>query len=99
MNIPVKPEVVPTNFDINEKLKRTGAHWSYLKLAPPNQDCFNYEFITSLIDEAEYAIYVRVDNYFVLVDFFKNYEEACCEAKEIIDNNQKIKSAINSPLN
>ena len=38
-----------------------------------------------------FDIHERVDNYFVLVDFFKSYEEACDDAKKIIDDHPDIK--------
>ena len=39
----------------------------------------------------EFAVYERIDNYFVLVDFFKSYDEACADAKKIIDDHPDIK--------
>ncbi|MEH5091087.1 hypothetical protein PO467_21200, partial [Enterobacter kobei] len=67
------------------------SHWCYLRAAQPHQNDFDYEFNTTFIDGLEFAIYERVGNYFVLVDFFKSYEEACDDAKKIIDDHPDIK--------
>ncbi|MFG0517318.1 hypothetical protein [Kluyvera intermedia] len=81
--------------DIQTKLKLTGSHWSYLKLARPSSDGSNYEFNQCLIGKTEYAIYERQGHYFVLVDFFKDYSKANSHAKEIIDNNSQLKQIFN----
>ncbi|SAI93511.1 hypothetical protein [Enterobacter hormaechei] len=75
---------------IIEKLKSSGANWSYLKIAQPHQDGANFEIIQLLEDEIEFAIYERQGLYFVLVDFFKSYEEASDYAKSIIGNNEAL---------
>lgn len=81
-------------FDIHAKLKSTNANWSYLFAAQPYEDGFNYQFRTNFVDEPEFAIYERIDNYFVLVDFFKSYEEACDDAKKLINEHPDIKNMI-----
>lgn len=83
---------VMNHFDIHEKIKRTGSIWARLKSAQPHQNGCNYELNTILTDEIEFALYERKGDYFVLVDFFNNYEDACEEAKIIIDKNTNIKS-------
>lgn len=91
MNISSQSESITTEFDIHEKLKSTGAHWLYRRAAQPYQDGYSYEFTTVMVGEMEFAIYERQDNYYVLVDFFKNYDEACPYAKQIIDQHPDIK--------
>lgn len=82
---------VSKEFDIHEKLRAAKTHWSYCFAAQPHDESFNYQFRTTCIDGIEFAIYERIDNYFVLVDFFKSYEEACDDAKKIIDAYPEIK--------
>ncbi|WP_227136558.1 hypothetical protein [Kosakonia radicincitans] len=91
MNNSNQTKAIATEFDIHKKLKSTGAHWSYCRAAQPHQDGFNYEFNTILVGDVEFAIYERHGNYFVLVDFFKNYDDACPEAKRIIDDHPDLK--------
>ncbi|WP_220123679.1 hypothetical protein, partial [Enterobacter hormaechei] len=91
MNITSQPNPASKEFDIHAKLKAANSHWSYLRAAQPHQNDFDYEFNTTFIDGLEFAIYERVGNYFVLVDFFKSYEEACDDAKKIIDDHPDIK--------
>ncbi len=91
MNLNTKPKSVTAKFDIHTKLKEANSHWSYLRAAQPYQNDSDYEFNTTFIDGIEFAIYERIDNYFVLVDFFKSYEEACDDAKKIIDAYPEIK--------
>lgn len=92
MNISRQSKSATPEFDIQEKLKSSGTHWNYLHIAQPHQDGFDYEFNTILGDEIEFAIYERCGSYFVLVDFFKNYDEACQNAKRIIDEHPDVKS-------
>lgn len=92
MNISSQSESITTEFNIHEKLKSTGAHWLYRRAAQPYQDGFTYEFTTIMVGEMEFAIYERQDNDYVLVDFFKNYDEACPYAKQIIDEHPDVKS-------
>lgn len=84
-------------FDIHEKLKinikNGGESYSYLKDIPSHQNDVNFEFITITIPEITFLIYRKLGNYFVLVDFFNNYEDACDEAKEII-NEKDLKQTI-----
>ena len=42
------------------------------------------------------AVYERIENYFVLVDFFKSYDEACDDAKKIIDEHPDIKKMLST---
>jgi len=87
-------------FDIHDKLeqeiKNSGNSHSYMMAAQPHQGDANFEFITSLFPQLLFLIYKRIDEYFVLVDFFKTYEEACDEAKAIIDSHPRLKASLNS---
>ena len=80
------------NFDVSEKLRSMNSHWSLVTPVQNYHGDSNYEFITAMVGETEFAIYKRQGVLFVLVDFFKNYEEACKEAKEIIDSYPDVKS-------
>lgn len=91
MNITSQPNSATQKFDIRAKLKAANSHWSYLRSAQPHHDDFDYEFNTTFIDGLEFAIYERDGEYFVLVDFFKSYDEACEDAKKIIDDHPDIK--------
>ena len=79
------------SFDIHQKLRTSPRTWSYMHSVGAHQADANYEFCTNFIDEIEYALYKRIDSYFVLVDFFKSYDEACSEAKDIIINSTELK--------
>lgn len=81
-------------FDIHEKLKKHDAKWQYKHEANSYQINTNYEFCTTFIGEIEFAIYERHGNYFRLVDFFKSYDEACAEAKKILDHYPDVKDHI-----
>ncbi|ELY7491504.1 hypothetical protein SOJ85_004261 [Cronobacter turicensis] len=96
MNQSISQTPVNQQFDIHSKLKSTKSHWAYARAAQPHQDGFNYEFSTTFIDGVEFAIYERIDNYFVLVDFFNTYEQACEDAKKIIDSHPDLKKLISS---
>lgn len=78
-------------FNIHDKLRATNAHWCYLFSAQPHDEGFNYQFRTTCVDGVEFAVYERIDNSFVLVDFFKSYDEACDDAKKIIDDYPDVK--------
>lgn len=91
MNQSMQTEAVATSFNILDKLKSNGSHWGYQKLAQPHENGFNYQFNTIMVDDVEFAIYERRGEYFVLVDFFKNYDEACPHAKRIIDDYPDVK--------
>lgn len=91
MNTNYLPKPTNQTFDIHAKLRSSKSHWSYLYASQSHQDGFNYQFNTTFIDGVEFAIYERIDNYFVLVDFFKSYDEACDDAKKIIDAYPDIK--------
>lgn len=85
-------------FDIHAKLKASKSHLSYLRAAQPYENGFNYQFNTTLIDGFEFSIYERKDCYFILVDFFKSYDEACDDAKKIIDDYPDIKKMLEANL-
>ena len=91
MNKSSPPETVSKSFNIHEKLKVAKTHWSYCFAAQPHDQTFNYQFRTSWVKGIEFAIYERTGEYYVLVDFFKSYEEACDDAKKIIDAYPEIK--------
>ncbi|WES69136.1 hypothetical protein [Superficieibacter sp. HKU1] len=96
MNKTSHPKPTSQGFDIHAKLRAANSHWSYLHATQPHDEGFNYQFITTLVDEIEFAVYERIDGYFVLVDFFKSYNEACEEAKSIIDSHPDIKKIFTS---
>lgn len=87
-------------FDIHKKMaqsiKNGGVGYSYLKAAQPHQDGAKYEHIAIFYPSVEFLIYRRIGEYYVLVDFFKNYDEACEEAKSIIDEHADFKASINA---
>ena len=91
MNITSQPKPTSQEFDIHAKLKAANSHWSYCYAVQPCEKGFNYQFYTTFIGEMEFAVYERIDNYFVLVDFFKSYDEACDDAKKIIDDHPDLK--------
>lgn len=91
MNISSQLKPVSPEFDIHAKLKAANSHWSYLYAVQPHENEFNYQFNTTFIGDMEFAVYERIDNYFVLVDFFKSYDEACDDAKKIIDDHPDLK--------
>ncbi|EPJ9671736.1 TPA: hypothetical protein I8190_000877 [Citrobacter freundii] len=94
MNTNHKPNPTSQAFNIHAKLKSSNSHWSYCYAVRPCDKGFNYQFNTTLDDEMEFAIYERIGNYFVLVDFFKSYNEACDDAKKIIDVRPDIKKML-----
>ncbi|HBN5750980.1 TPA: hypothetical protein L3G55_005099 [Citrobacter freundii] len=96
MNITSQPKPTSHEFDIHAKLKAANSHWSYLYAAQPYESEFNYQFNTTFIGEMEFAVYERIDNYFVLVDFFKSYDEACDDAKKIIDDHPDLKRMLSA---
>ncbi|ELH2097904.1 hypothetical protein RQD06_001421 [Klebsiella pneumoniae] len=81
-------------FDIQEKLKAHHPMWSYMHEANSFQQNTNYEFCTNFIDGIEFAIYERHENHFILVDFFKSYDDACREAKNILDTYPDVKNRL-----
>lgn len=91
MNANSQPKATSQVFDIHAKLRSTNSHWSYCYAVQPCEKGFNYQFNTTFVGEMEFAVYERIDNYFVLVDFFKSYDEACADAKKIIDDHPDIK--------
>ncbi|MFP2429307.1 hypothetical protein [Enterobacter ludwigii] len=91
MNTTFQPNPASQEFDIHAKLKAANSHWSYCYAVQPCEKGFNYQFNTTFVGEMEFAVYERIDNYFVLVDFFKSYDEACSDAKKIIDDHPDIK--------
>ncbi|HAV1627899.1 MULTISPECIES: hypothetical protein [Enterobacter cloacae complex] len=96
MNTTSLPNPANQEFDIHAKIKSANSHWSYLRAAQPHQNDFDYEFNTTFIDGLEFAIYARNGDYFVLVDFFKTYNEACNDAKKIIDEHPDIKKMVST---
>ncbi|EHB3804660.1 hypothetical protein JXF99_000630 [Salmonella enterica subsp. enterica serovar Bonariensis] len=91
MSTNFQPKSLSQEFDIHAKLRAANSHWSYCYAVQHFEKEFNYQFNTSFVDEMEFAVYERIDNYFVLVDFFKSYDEACDDAKKIIDTHPDIK--------
>ncbi|MCL6721616.1 hypothetical protein M8R21_39480 [Klebsiella sp. T2.Ur] len=91
MNTTSLPKPNSMEFDIHAKLKAANSHWSYCYAVQPCEKGFNYQFNTTFVGEMEFAVYERIDNYFVLIDFFKSYDEACADAKKIIDAYPDIK--------
>ncbi|WP_353613933.1 hypothetical protein [Mangrovibacter phragmitis] len=91
MNTTSQSKQASLEFDIHAKLRSANSHWSYLYATQPHDEGCNYQFITNFVDGIEFAVYKRIDNYFILVDFFKSYDEACKDAKEIINTNPEIK--------
>ncbi|HBS1342947.1 Uncharacterised protein [Klebsiella pneumoniae] len=85
MNTTSQPNPASQAFDIHAKLRAANSHWSYCHAVQPHDKGFDYQFNTTFVGGMEFAVYERVDNHFVLVDFFKSYEEACDEAKNILD--------------
>lgn len=83
-------------FNIHDKLRATNAHWCYLFSVQPHDEGFNYQFRTTCVDGVEFAVYERIDNCFMLVDFFKTYDEACEDAKNIIDEYPDIKRMLSA---
>ncbi|MGI1294348.1 hypothetical protein ACIAEU_24360 [Enterobacter kobei] len=96
MNITSQPNSASQEFDIRAKLKASNSHWSYCYAVQPCEKGFNYKFNTTFVGEMELAVYERIDNYFVLVDFFKSYDEACDDAKKIIDDHPDIKKVLSA---
>ncbi|HHA1525555.1 TPA: hypothetical protein ACOED2_000604 [Enterobacter hormaechei subsp. xiangfangensis] len=96
MNIASQPNSASQGFDIHAKLKASNSHWSYCHAVQPHDKGFDYQFNTTFVGEMEFAIYERIENYFVLVDFFKSYDEACDDAKKIIDEHPDIKKMLSA---
>ncbi|RAY67850.1 hypothetical protein, partial [Enterobacter kobei] len=86
------------DFNIHDKIRATNTHWCLLFSAQPHDDGFNYQFRTTCVDGVEFAVYERIDNSFVLVDFFKSYDEACDDAKKIIDDYPDVKRMFSADL-
>ncbi|ENB7197920.1 hypothetical protein ABIH54_004598 [Enterobacter bugandensis] len=91
MNTTPQPNPASQAFDIHAKLRAANSHWSYCHAVQPHDKGFDYQFNTTFVGEMEFAVYERIENYFVLVDFFKSYDEACADAKKIIDDHPDIK--------
>lgn len=91
MNKSSPSKTVSKEFNIHDKLRAVKTHWSYCFAAQLHDESFNYQFRTTFVDGMEFAIYERIERYFVLVDFFKSYDEACDEAKNIIDSHPDLK--------
>lgn len=91
MSVTANHKPVSQEFDIHTKLKASNSHWPYCYAVQPCEKGFDYQLNTTFVEEMEFAVYERIDNYFVLVDFFKSYDEACDDAKNIIDDHPDIK--------
>ncbi len=91
MSISSPPNTASKEFNIHDKLRSAKTHWSYCFAAQIHDESFNYQFRTTFVDGIEFAVYERVESYFVLVDFFKSYDEACDDAKKIIDDHPDLK--------
>ncbi|HAV1976487.1 TPA: hypothetical protein JG987_003925 [Enterobacter hormaechei subsp. steigerwaltii] len=83
-------------FNIDDKLRGSNTHLTHRFSAQPHDAGFNYQFRTTCVAGVEFAVYERIDNCFVLVDFFKSYDEACDDAKNIIDDYPDIKRMISA---
>lgn len=77
-------EVPQQHFDIHKKLKKCGRGLSYMYQPHPTHEGKEYILITCWGEAFEYALYKRMGNYFLLVDFFTDFNSACDEAKIII---------------
>ncbi|QBX68683.1 hypothetical protein [Serratia quinivorans] len=82
------------SFCIHEKLKSENSHWSYVFAVSPHTANAKAQLNTCLLDKPEFAVYERVGNYFVLVDFANDYGSLNDAAKKIIDSNPKAKASI-----
>ncbi|HIA0139235.1 TPA: hypothetical protein ACWOSZ_001161 [Salmonella enterica subsp. enterica] len=91
MNKSSQPNAASKEFNIHDKLRAAKTHWIYCFAAQPHDEGFNYQFRTTFFDVIEFAIYERIGNYFVLVDFLMSYDEACDDAKKIIADHPDIK--------
>ena len=94
MNITSQPKRISQKFDIHAKLKAAKSYWSYAYAVQLREKGFNYQFHARFVDETEFAVYELINDYFVLVDFFKSYDEACDDAKKIIDKYPDIKNML-----
>lgn len=96
MNITSQPNSASQEFDIHAKLKAANSHWLCRYAAQPFEKECNFRLVTIFDDVIEFAIYERIGNYFILVDFFMSYDDACDDAKKIIDNHPDIKKTLSS---
>ncbi|EIV9539205.1 hypothetical protein MBN59_002441 [Klebsiella pneumoniae] len=81
-------------FDIHAKLKSLNECWSFAIRTQPHNHGYDFEFCTRYIPDLTFAIYKRIGDHFVLVDFFSSYDEACDEAKNILDIYPNIRDRI-----
>lgn len=81
-------------FCIHEKLKSEKSHWPYAFSVAQIHGDAKAQLNTCLLDKPEFAVYERVGNYFVLVDFANDYWSLNDNAKKIIDKNPKAKASI-----
>lgn len=96
-NQPLPPATLSSSqqpFCIHEKLKANNSHWSYAFAVTPADGDDKHQLITRWGDKAEFAVYERVENLFVLVDFSDDYYSMNEEAKKIIDRNSSAKASI-----
>ncbi|WP_158784634.1 hypothetical protein [Pantoea sp. BAV 3049] len=80
-------------FDIHQKLKSRKSSLTHMYLAQPHQSDVKCDFHVNLID-MEFSLYKRVGNYFILVDFFSDINEACPEALKILEEWPQAKNSI-----
>ncbi|MEW5290320.1 hypothetical protein ABW286_14195 [Erwinia papayae] len=80
-------------FDIHHKLKIHNPTLSYLYLAQPHESDVKYDFRVNLIEKV-YSIYEKKGDYFFLIDFFSDINEACPEALRIIEDWPQAKKSI-----
>lgn len=90
MSVTANHKPVSQEFDIHTKLKEANSHWSYLYAAQPHESEFNYQFNTTFIGEMEFAVYERIDKYFVWLIFLSHTMKHVMLLK-IIDDHPDIK--------
>lgn len=87
-------EVQTVRFCIHKKIKEKKANWSYIRTPDSFTENLEAFLITSLTGEVEHAVYEKCSAGFMLVDFFNNYEQACHQAKEILNNSPALKNCV-----
>lgn len=91
----------PTRTDQKKLIEKLNASNSGFSLMHMDQSTAfpgaNYELSACLadMDDIEYALYQRDGLYFVLVDIFHDLSEANEQAREIINQNPKLRASIN----
>jgi hypothetical protein len=84
------PKANNKKFNVCEKLNASSTHWAYSKPAQAYQDGFDFQLETILADEIEFA---STNGKEINLSFwiFNSYNEACDEAKAILDTHKDIK--------